>query len=113
MQIQLSVDSTAVKVPGKALVTDAFAQLLSHQCSCGHDRDMHRHFRAGTDCGSCGPVTCTSFTTGARVESRWRFMSQGWQALRHPQSPRVGSAEAQEDPTGEAPSYDPFRRRAS
>ncbi|HEV2376407.1 MAG TPA: hypothetical protein VGS19_30080 [Streptosporangiaceae bacterium] len=28
-------------------------------CACGHDRDAHRHFRPGSDCGLC---TCSRWT---------------------------------------------------
>jgi len=30
-------------------------------CRCGHGRDAHEHYRAGSDCGSCGRQTCPSF----------------------------------------------------
>ncbi|GAA1848767.1 hypothetical protein GCM10009772_27650 [Pseudonocardia alni subsp. carboxydivorans] len=35
-------------------------------CRCGHERDAHEHYRAGTDCGVCG-ATCRAFRarTGA------------------------------------------------
>lgn len=31
-------------------------------CTCGHPEEMHEHYRAGDDCGACGPRTCASFT---------------------------------------------------
>lgn len=30
-------------------------------CRCGHVRDLHEHYRAGTDCGVCGPELCPSY----------------------------------------------------
>lgn len=30
-------------------------------CVCGHDRDVHDHYRPGTDCGACGKQTCPRF----------------------------------------------------
>lgn len=30
-------------------------------CLCGHPEEMHEHYRAGDDCGSCGPEACSSF----------------------------------------------------
>ncbi len=30
-------------------------------CACGHPEEMHEHYRAGDDCGACGPRTCPSF----------------------------------------------------
>ncbi|MBO4237339.1 hypothetical protein [Pseudonocardia alni] len=29
-------------------------------CRCGHERDAHDHYRAGTDCGICG-TACRAF----------------------------------------------------
>lgn len=29
-------------------------------CRCGHERDAHDHYRAGTDCGVCG-TACSAF----------------------------------------------------
>ncbi|MBN9758064.1 MULTISPECIES: hypothetical protein [unclassified Pseudonocardia] len=29
-------------------------------CRCGHERDAHDHYRAGTDCGVCG-TSCRAF----------------------------------------------------
>lgn len=30
-------------------------------CLCGHNPDMHEHYRAGSDCGKCGKVNCPRF----------------------------------------------------
>lgn len=30
-------------------------------CRCGHTKDAHEHFRAGGDCGICGPEVCRRF----------------------------------------------------
>lgn len=32
-----------------------------HQCTCGHPREMHEHYRAGSDCGRCGFDGCARF----------------------------------------------------
>lgn len=36
------------------------------RCICGHERDRHEHYRAGTDCGSCGRVRCPRFRKARR-----------------------------------------------
>ena len=48
-------------------------------CVCGHDREMHEHYRDGDDCGFCGPSACGSFRNGdepvnpvRRALRRWR-----------------------------------------
>jgi hypothetical protein len=30
-------------------------------CWCGHEREYHRHYRNGTDCGTCGRAVCPRF----------------------------------------------------
>lgn len=30
-------------------------------CACGHPASAHEHYRAGSDCGSCGPVVCPAY----------------------------------------------------
>jgi hypothetical protein len=30
-------------------------------CACGHARQMHQHYRPGTDCGTCGAAVCPKF----------------------------------------------------
>ncbi|GAA3523401.1 hypothetical protein GCM10022222_01780 [Amycolatopsis ultiminotia] len=30
-------------------------------CVCGHPEAVHRHFRRGSDCGSCGAQKCPRF----------------------------------------------------
>ena len=30
-------------------------------CLCGHPKQAHDHYRAGTDCGICGASTCASY----------------------------------------------------
>ena len=30
-------------------------------CLCGHGRDAHDHFRAGSDCGACGATDCGKY----------------------------------------------------
>lgn len=49
-------------------------------CTCGHPEEMHEHYRAGDDCGSCGPATCGSFRVqGEKQENPLR---RGWRRLR-------------------------------
>lgn len=31
------------------------------RCVCGCPREVHDHYRAGTDCGHCGAATCRRF----------------------------------------------------
>ncbi|MFP5072085.1 hypothetical protein ACLFMI_20765 [Pseudonocardia nantongensis] len=51
-------------------------------CRCGHERDAHEHFRAGTDCGVCG-IACSRFhaRTGRGARSRLRGVGR---VLRRP-----------------------------
>ena len=30
-------------------------------CVCGHSKDVHEHYRAGSDCGVCGRDVCPRF----------------------------------------------------
>ena len=30
-------------------------------CRCGHGPDAHRHWRRGSDCGTCGAGSCTAY----------------------------------------------------
>jgi hypothetical protein len=30
-------------------------------CVCGHPREVHEHWRADTDCGTCGAYVCGKF----------------------------------------------------
>jgi hypothetical protein len=30
-------------------------------CACGHDKDAHKHWRPGSDCGACGADLCDRF----------------------------------------------------
>jgi hypothetical protein len=36
-------------------------------CRCGHSRTTHDHYRAGTDCGACGPARCPAYRTSWRA----------------------------------------------
>jgi len=38
------------------------------ECVCGHEREVHEHFRGGSDCGVCGPTVCAGF----RASTWWR-----------------------------------------
>jgi hypothetical protein len=31
-------------------------------CTCGHDAEVHQHWRRGSDCGTCGSWKCARFT---------------------------------------------------
>lgn len=31
------------------------------ECTCGHPRVMHEHYRGGSDCGHCGAGGCAKF----------------------------------------------------
>lgn len=33
-------------------------------CRCGHEKDVHEHYRPGTDCGICG-TSCRAFRAAA------------------------------------------------
>jgi hypothetical protein len=39
-------------------------------CWCGHSREDHRHYRGGSDCGTCGDSVCPRFN-GERLKARW------------------------------------------
>jgi len=30
-------------------------------CRCGHPRDAHEHYRAGSECAVCGAAVCARF----------------------------------------------------
>jgi hypothetical protein len=46
-------------------------------CLCGHPPDAHRHWRPGTDCGTCGKGACTAYRTRGGGPLRWLFRSVG------------------------------------
>jgi hypothetical protein len=46
-----------------------------HICVCGHSEAAHRHFRSGSDCGSCGAKLCSRFRRDKRAESGSRVES--------------------------------------
>lgn len=37
------------------------SQALAAPCVCGHGPDEHRHWRRGSDCGTCGTGACTAY----------------------------------------------------
>lgn len=39
-------------------------------CRCGHDRETHKHFRRGSDCGVCGSVACPRFRRDPNADDR-------------------------------------------
>ena len=40
------------------------------RCSCGHAHELHRHYRAGSDCGVCGRGSCPVYRY--RPFTTWR-----------------------------------------
>jgi hypothetical protein len=36
--------------------------VVAARCRCGHDVDVHEHFRAGRDCSTCGPEVCQRYS---------------------------------------------------
>ena len=36
------------------------------RCKCGHVKDVHEHYRAGTDCSQCGRAVCPSYRQARR-----------------------------------------------
>jgi hypothetical protein len=66
----------AVPAPRSVPVTptEPPAQLpIVDQCTCGHPKSAHEHYRRGTDCGACGPAACAEYEP---VEKRgfWRSL---------------------------------------
>ena len=39
-------------------------------CRCGHARNAHEHYRAGTDCALCRPGVCNRFKRASRFGLR-------------------------------------------
>ena len=39
------------------------------QCTCGHPREMHEHYRGGSDCGHCGFDGCAQFRRAWKCRS--------------------------------------------
>jgi hypothetical protein len=37
------------------------AQTVVKPCACGHGKDAHEHYRAGSDCGACGATLCEEY----------------------------------------------------
>ena len=44
-----------------ALDEDEHLIMASDTCRCGHPAEVHEHYRAGSDCGMCGPGVCDRF----------------------------------------------------
>ncbi|WP_224386229.1 GNAT family N-acetyltransferase [Pseudonocardia sp. ICBG1293] len=64
-------------LPPPAPATPAAVDL----CRCGHERDAHEHYRAGTDCGACG-TSCRAFhartgTAAGRAAGRVARLTSG------------------------------------
>lgn len=60
-----SVPAAAIPAPRAAAENTALppvgaAPVAVDLCRCGHERDAHDHYRAGTDCGVCG-TSCRAF----------------------------------------------------
>jgi hypothetical protein len=48
--------------PGELLPVPTLVRAaVIDRCGCGHARAEHEHFRAGTDCGTCGGPLCARF----------------------------------------------------
>jgi hypothetical protein len=41
-------------------------------CRCGHEKDVHEHYRPGTDCGVCG-ASCRAFRAARTPATRRRI----------------------------------------
>jgi hypothetical protein len=39
-------------------------------CICGHEAEAHEHYRAGLDCGECGPDVCDQYVATTPHEQR-------------------------------------------
>lgn len=50
------------------------------RCVCGHLREIHEHYRPGTDCGAEPRQHCTKFRP-ARFVDRLRYLLFGWMLL--------------------------------
>ncbi len=46
--------------------------LADRRCRCGHSKEQHAHYRAGSDCGTCGRTTCASYSALLPLLSRLR-----------------------------------------
>lgn len=55
-----SIPAPRAAAENGALPPVAAAPVAVDLCRCGHERDAHEHYRAGTDCGVCG-TTCRAF----------------------------------------------------
>ncbi|WP_226359484.1 MULTISPECIES: hypothetical protein [unclassified Pseudonocardia] len=60
-----TVPAAAIPAPRAAAENTALppvgaAPVAVDLCRCGHERDAHDHYRAGTDCGVCG-TSCHAF----------------------------------------------------
>lgn len=40
------------------------------RCVCGHARDVHEHYRPGSDCGICGAAECAAYRHSAGLLRR-------------------------------------------
>ena len=55
------LDTAAVSVAGGTPVVETAPELAASPCVGGHDSDAHRHWRPGSDCGTCGSEACTTY----------------------------------------------------
>lgn len=60
-----AVPAAAIPAPRAAAENTALPPVATTSvavdlCRCGHERDAHDHYRAGTDCGVCG-TSCRAF----------------------------------------------------
>lgn len=40
------------------------SELGANTCRCGHEREAHDHYRAGTECALCGAEGCPRYRDG-------------------------------------------------
>jgi hypothetical protein len=60
-------------------------------CVCGHPREAHEHYRAGSDCALCGKSGCPRFRVAGGLRARLtRLLGQPF-AGRAPGSTAVSS----------------------
>jgi hypothetical protein len=53
------------------------AHASDRTCVCGHPREAHEHYRAGTDCALCGRSGCSRFRVAGSLWSRLRGLLGG------------------------------------
>lgn len=85
-------------------------KLVQLSCRCGHPREVHDHYRAGTDCGVCGRVGCERYRAawplvGELRIPRPRRSSEPGQTRAGDASTFTGSPAAKARRSSTAPTY--------